>query len=82
MIVDPSGGDIGMAEPFLHLGDVGLVIDPDMIYKLVQKYSAELGFEIGAHALRATAATNALGNVGKAEAGLPGQSSSMKNTLI
>jgi hypothetical protein len=26
----------------------------------VRKYSAALGFEIGAHALRATAATNAL----------------------
>jgi integrase/recombinase XerD len=30
------------------------------VYKLVRDYSAELGFEIGAHALRATAATNAL----------------------
>ena len=35
-------------------------LDPDMVYKLVRGYSAELGFEIGAHALRATAATNAL----------------------
>jgi integrase/recombinase XerD len=35
-------------------------ITPDGIYKLVRKYSAALGFEIGAHALRATAATNAL----------------------
>jgi integrase len=33
---------------------------PDGIYKLVRAYSAALGFEIGAHALRATAATNAL----------------------
>jgi integrase/recombinase XerD len=33
---------------------------PDGAYKLVRKYSAALGFEIGAHALRATAATNAL----------------------
>jgi hypothetical protein len=31
-----------------------------MVYTLVRAYSAELGFEIGAHALRATAATNAL----------------------
>ena len=31
-----------------------------MVYRLVRGYSAELGFEIGAHALRATAATNAL----------------------
>jgi integrase/recombinase XerD len=35
-------------------------ITPDGVYKLVRKYSAILGFEIGAHALRATAATNAL----------------------
>lgn len=35
-------------------------ITPDAIYKMVQKYSEKLGFKIGAHALRATAATNAL----------------------
>jgi integrase/recombinase XerD len=35
-------------------------ITPDGVYKLVRDYSARLGFEIGAHALRATAATNAL----------------------
>jgi integrase/recombinase XerD len=35
-------------------------ITPDGVYKLVRKYSAALGFQIGAHALRATAATNAL----------------------
>jgi site-specific recombinase XerC len=35
-------------------------ITADGIYKLVRFYSAALGFEIGAHALRATAATNAL----------------------
>ncbi len=35
-------------------------ITPDGLYKIVRKYSAALGFEIGAHALRATAATNAL----------------------
>lgn len=35
-------------------------ITPDGVYKIVRKYSAVLGFEIGAHALRATAATNAL----------------------
>jgi len=33
---------------------------PDGVYKLVRAYSAALGFEIGAHALRATASTNAL----------------------
>jgi len=35
-------------------------ITADDIYKLVRAYSAQLGFEIGAHALRATAAPNAL----------------------
>jgi site-specific recombinase XerD len=35
-------------------------LTPDGVYKLVRGYSAALGFEIGAHALRATAATNAL----------------------
>lgn len=35
-------------------------ITPDGVYKLVRQYSAALGFEIGVHALRATAATNAL----------------------
>jgi hypothetical protein len=27
MIVDPGGGDVGMAKPLLHLDDVGLVIE-------------------------------------------------------
>jgi len=35
-------------------------ITADAIYKIVRGYSSKLGFEIGAHALRATAATNAL----------------------
>jgi site-specific recombinase XerD len=43
-------------------GRLHKAITPDGIYKLVRKYSALLGFEIGAHALRATAATNALDN--------------------
>jgi hypothetical protein len=33
---------------------------PDGVYQAGAAYSAQLGFEIGAHALRATAATNAL----------------------
>ena len=33
-----------------------------MIYKLVRGYSAQLASEIGAHACRATAGTNALEN--------------------
>jgi site-specific recombinase XerD len=35
-------------------------ITADGVYKIVRAYSAALGFEIGAHSLRATAATNAL----------------------
>jgi len=41
-------------------GNLDKAITPDGIYKLVRVYSAALGFQIGAHALRATAATNAL----------------------
>ncbi len=41
-------------------GRLDKAITPDGIYKLVRAYSAALGFEIGALALRATAATNAL----------------------
>jgi integrase/recombinase XerD len=41
-------------------GQAEKALTPDMIYKLVQKYSGELGFKIRAHALRSTAATNAL----------------------
>lgn len=41
-------------------GDLDQAITPDGIYKLVRAYSTALGFQIGAHALRATAATNAL----------------------
>ena len=39
---------------------LGKAITSDGIYKIVRAYSTELGFTIGAHALRATAATNAL----------------------
>ena len=41
-------------------GGQNQAITADAIYKIVRGYSAALGFEIGAHALRATAATNAL----------------------
>ncbi len=41
-------------------GDQVKAITADGVYKIVRGYSAALGFEIGAHALRATAATNAL----------------------
>jgi len=41
-------------------GRLDTAITADGVYRLVRSYSAQLGFEIGAHALRATAATNAL----------------------
>jgi site-specific recombinase XerD len=41
-------------------GRLDKALTPDAVYRLVRSYSAALGFEIGAHALRATAATNAL----------------------
>ena len=41
-------------------GRLERAITADGVYKLVRAYSAALGFEIGAHSLRATAATNAL----------------------
>ena len=41
-------------------GQLEGAITADGVYRLVRSYSAQLGFEIGAHALRATAATNAL----------------------
>jgi site-specific recombinase XerD len=41
-------------------GRLDRAITPDGIYKLVRKYSGAVGKEVGAHALRATAATNAL----------------------
>jgi integrase/recombinase XerD len=41
-------------------GRLERTITADGVYRLVRGYSAKLGFKIGAHALRATAATNAL----------------------
>ncbi len=41
-------------------GVLDKALTPDGVYRIVRGYSAALGFEIGAHALRATAATNAL----------------------
>ena len=41
-------------------GGMGKAITADGVYKLVRGYSAALGFKIGAHSLRATAATNVL----------------------
>ncbi|MGD0505684.1 MAG: tyrosine-type recombinase/integrase [Steroidobacteraceae bacterium] len=41
-------------------GELGRALSTDGIYKLVRGYAQKLGVTIGAHALRATAATNAL----------------------
>ncbi|MBT9100467.1 tyrosine-type recombinase/integrase [Methylovulum psychrotolerans] len=41
-------------------GGLGKAITADGVYKVVRAYSAALGFTIGVHSLRATAATNAL----------------------
>jgi site-specific recombinase XerD len=41
-------------------GRLERAITADGVYRMVRGYAAELGFPIGAHALRATAATNAL----------------------
>lgn len=41
-------------------GQLDNAITPDGVYKLVRRYAVGLGLKIGAHALRATAATNAL----------------------
>ena len=41
-------------------GRLERAITADGVYRIVRGYSGLLGFEIGAHALRATAATNAL----------------------
>ncbi len=41
-------------------GTLDNALTPDGLYKLVRRYARTLGLKIGAHALRATAATNAL----------------------
>ena len=41
-------------------GELERTLSGDGIYKLVRGYAQKLGVTIGAHALRATAATNAL----------------------
>jgi site-specific recombinase XerD len=56
------GGDGPLFRPLHHSRDqnAAQAITPDGVYRMVREYSAALGFEIGAHSLRATAATNAL----------------------
>ena len=41
-------------------GDSQRSLTPDGVYKLVREYTTTLGFTVGAHSLRSTAATNAL----------------------
>jgi len=43
-------------------GRLDQALTADGVYELVREYSAGLGFQVGAHSLRATAATNALDN--------------------
>ena len=57
---DDDGGALFRPVRNNRTGRLAQAITPDGIYNLVRAYSAALGFEIGAHALRATAATNAL----------------------
>jgi len=45
---------------FRPTGELDNTIAPDGVYKLVRRYALALGLKIGARALRATAATNAL----------------------
>ena len=46
--------------PGVNAGSELRAITADGVYKIVRAYSLKLGFEIGVHSLRATAATNAL----------------------
>ena len=58
-----AGGAVVGAEGAVSADNVASVskaITADAVYNIVRGYSGALGFEIGAHALRATAATNAL----------------------
>ena len=57
---DDDGG--ALFHPLHHspVDGAAQAITPDGVYRIVRGYSAALGFEIGAHALRTTAATNSL----------------------
>ena len=45
VIVDARGGDVGVAEPFLHLGDVGLVVERVGGGRRAQRMRADLEAE-------------------------------------
>ena len=58
-----GNGDSGTLFRPLHNRRASVAADgitPDGLYRIVRAYSAALGFEIGAHALRATVVTSAL----------------------
>ena len=56
-----SDDDSEAFRPLHHSrGDSESGITPDGAYKLVRDYSTMLGFTVGSHSLRSTAATNAL----------------------
>jgi integrase/recombinase XerD len=55
-----DGGALFRPVHYSRIAGAQQAITPDGVYKIVRTYSAALGFQIGAHALRATAATNAL----------------------
>jgi integrase/recombinase XerD len=58
-----DGDESGALFRLLRNNTTGLLdeaITADAAYKIVRSYAAQLGLSIGAHALRATAATNAL----------------------
>jgi len=64
--LDASGHALEKSAPLFRpmrnnrTGELGGTLTGDGIYKLVRSYARKLGVTIGAHALRATAATNAL----------------------
>jgi hypothetical protein len=45
VIVDAGCGDVGVAEPFLHLGDVGLVVERIGGGRSAQRMGADLEAE-------------------------------------
>ena len=47
MIVDPRGGDVGVPQPLLHLGDVGLVIERVSGGRRPQRVRADRKPELG-----------------------------------
>ena len=52
LIVKPSGGDIGMAQPFLHLGNIGIVLQSVGRRRRPQRMHAEaVNIPVDAHLL-------------------------------